>query len=71
MVNHLKICVYIELVFFFYGTYGYAISLQAQSSILALIPFRVYYIVNLPIKHILVAISSDSTMIRIRNAGCR
>ena len=64
MVNCLKICICIELVFFLYGTYGYTVSLQAQSSILVVIPFRVYYIINLLTKHILIVISSDSIMIR-------
>ena len=70
MVNHLKICICIELAFFFYGTYGYAVSLQALSRILVVVPFRVYYIINLPIKYVLVVLGSDSIMIRSRNAAC-
>ena len=70
MENRLKICIYIELALFFYRIYGYAVSLQVQSSFLVVVPFEVYYIINIPIKHIVVIISSDSIMIRNRNVNC-
>ena len=75
IVNHLKICIKfyicIELVFFPYGAYECAVLLQARSTILVVVPFRVYCIVNLPTKYVLVVISGDSIMIGSRNAGCR
>ena len=55
--------------FFLCGTYGYSISLQVWFSILVVVPFRIYYIISLPIKHIFVVISSDFIMIRNRNAS--
>ena len=65
----IKLWISIKLAFFLYGTYGCGVSLQAWSSILVLVPFRVYCIINLPIKYILVIINSDSIMIRSRNTG--
>ena len=59
----------IELTFFCYGTYGYAILLQAQSSIFLVVPFRISYIIKLPTKYVLVVISSDSIMIKNQNTG--
>ena len=57
-----------QIGIFFNRTYGYAVSLQERSSILVVVPFRVYYIINLPTKHVPIAISSDFIVIRSRNA---
>ena len=54
-------------MFFLYRAYKYAVSLQAQSRILVIVPFRVYCIINLPTKYILVVISGDSIMIISQN----
>ena len=70
MVNHSRICVCIKLAFFFNGIHEYAVLLQAWVSILVLIPFGVYYIINLVSKYIIVAINSDCIVIRCQNAAC-
>ena len=70
MENRLEICLCIELAFFFNGTYRYDVLLQVWFSILVVVPFKVHYIINLPTKHVLVAISSNSILIRSQNTGC-
>ena len=70
VVKRLKVYICIELAVFFYGTYGYAVLLQDWSSVLVVVPFRVFYIINLPIKYVLVVISGDSIVIRSQNVGC-
>ena len=39
--------------------------------ILMVIPYSVQYIIGLPIRHVLITISSNSIMIGSRNVGCR
>ena len=55
---------------FFYGIYGCAVLLQVQVSILVAKLFRVYYIINVPSKYVLIVISGYSTTIRSQNMGC-
>ena len=73
-VNYVEDClttyICIKLVLPSFGTYGYAVSLQARSSILVVVPFRVYYIISLPTKYVLVVISSNSIIISSRNTSC-
>ena len=65
MVNRLTICICIELPFFFYRIYRYAAPLQAQCSILVVVPFSIYYIVSLPAKFVLIVIISYFTILEI------
>ena len=43
-----------------YQICGFAVSLQKQASILAVVPFRIFYIANLLFKYVLIYISGNS-----------